>query len=166
MAVKNLKQANEALHRIAEIECAVSKETALKDSVIADANKSFADRTEKLEAEKVKLVEELRKFSDAHRKEFIPDGKLSADIGSGTLGYRKNPDKIEVSAETAELLEKAGLGAMVKVTKEPVKAALKNLDEAKLKEVKAKRIPGTEQFFAKANEIRLTDSQAEAKASA
>lgn len=27
-------------------------------------------------------------------------------------------------------------------------------------------LPGTEQFFAKANEIRLTDSQAEAKASA
>lgn len=157
MNIKNLKQANEALHRIAEIECAVSKETALKDSVIADANKSFVEKTEALENEKEALVSKLKDFTDSHRSEILSDGKNSADIGNGTLGYRKDPDKIEVSANTAELLISMGLGAMVKVTKEPVKAALKNLSAEDLRKVEAKKVPGTEQFYAKANEIRYAE---------
>lgn len=157
MVIKNLKQANEALHRIAEIECAISHEESLKDTVIADANKQFCDKTESLASEKDTILGKLKEFSDAHRDEFLSDGKLSADLGNGTLGYRKTPDKIEVSKDTAELLEKCGLGTMVKVTKEPVKAALKNLSDDMLSKVNAKKVPGTEQFYAKANEVRYTE---------
>ncbi len=158
MVIKNLKQANEALHRIAEIDSSISREESLRTAVIVDADKSFLNKTEGLVDERTKIIDQLKKFSDEHRSEFIPEGKMSADIGNGTLGYRKTPDKVEVCSETAELLEECGFGAMVKVTKEPVKAAVKNLPDDVLAKVKAKKVPGTEQFFAKANEVRYTET--------
>ena len=157
MTIKSLKQANDALRRIAEIECAIAKEETLRNAVIVDADKNYCEKTEGLTSEKLKILEKLKDFSDAHRDEFIPTGMQSASLGNGTLGYRKMPDKVEVTKETAELLEQCGLGAMVKITKEPIKAALKNLSDEELSKVKAKKVPGTEQFYAKANEIRYTE---------
>lgn len=161
MTVKTIKQANDALHRIAEIECEIKKQESVRDGLVSAANSSFTQKTEKLESEKSSILDKLKEFCDEHRNEFIPEGKASADIGNGTLGYRKSPEKIEVSEQTARLLEEAGLGAMVKVTKEPVKAALKNLSAEMLSKVEAKKVPGTELFFAKANEIRYTEADAE-----
>ena len=119
--------------------------------------------TETHTKEKELLLLSLEEFLDKRRSEYIPTGKTSVELAFGTIGYRKLPDKVEVSKETADLLISRGLGALVKVTKEPIKTALKNLSAEELAAVEAKKVPGAEQFFAKANEIRYTASEKQLK---
>ena len=59
---------------------------------------------------------------------------------------------MEVSADTADLLIKAGFSNCVKVKKEPVKAALKNFDAAQQKKFHINLVPGEESFYCKAAE--------------
>lgn len=150
--IKNVSQINDVLHRIAELEVG-----------IADANNGAADliNNAKAEAEAISrplieerdaLIEQLQNFSAGHREELYVDGKKSADFTNGTIGYRQNPDSIEVSKETAELLEKAGFANCVKVKKEPVKAALKGFSDDDLAKFGATRIAGKETFYVKASE--------------
>jgi phage host-nuclease inhibitor protein Gam len=152
--IKNLNQAEDALYRIAEIESQMKGFESTKSDAINRANDEFKDSTSGMQEELDELVSRLHDFSDEHRSEIIPDGKKSVELSNGTLGYRQNPDAVEVSERTADLLIGAGLSMMVKVKKEPVKASLKNMSDTELERFEAKRIPGQESFYAKAVEFR------------
>lgn len=155
--IKNLDQCNEALRRIAEIDLDITSRTVARDDAIIQAKHDCDEACNRMSTERDELIDALHQFSDANRDEIIPAGKKSLDLSNGTIGYRQCPDSIEVSAKTAELLIDAGLEHCVKIKKEPVKAALKNMTEADLARYEAKRIPGQESFFATANEIRTSN---------
>jgi phage host-nuclease inhibitor protein Gam len=156
--IKNLNQAEDALYRIAEIESQMKNFESVRSDVINRANDEFKLSVSGMQAELDELVSHLHDFADEHRDEIIPDGKKSVELSNGTLGYRQNPDSVEVSEKTADLLIDAGFGMMVRIKKEPVKASLKGMSDAELARFEVKRIPGQESFYAKAVEFRRCDS--------
>ena len=160
--IKTVEDANKALHRLAEIEGTLKKCEAIRDNNLNRINKEDAYMAYSFDEERADLIEILHSFTDKNRSSLIGDKKNSVELQNGTLGYRKKPDVIEVSEKTADLLISAGLEDFVKIKKEPVKAALKNLDDAKLKKYDAKRIPGEESFYVKASEVRQNDSESAA----
>lgn len=160
MKIKNLTQAEEALKRISEIESVIAAVDATASEQIANAKAQAEEATRGLVDEHDKLIEALELYADDNRDELFKDGKKSAQLVNGEIGFRKGSDKVVVSAETASLLESLGFSHCVKVTKEPVKAALKNFTADQLESVKAKIEQGTESFFVKAKATVLTKEPA------
>ena len=64
----------------------------------------------------------------------------------GTFGFRKAPDSITVSKETADLLKKLGFDQYIRTKIEPDKEAMLSLDDATLEQVRAAR-KQKEDFF-------------------
>lgn len=149
--IKNIKQVETALLDIAEIDLRISDANKNAQELITRAKAQAEDATRGLNEKRRDLVEQLKGYSDIH-KDIFEKGKKSAKFVNGEIGYRKTPDKIEVSADTAELLEKAGFAHCIKIKKEPVKAALKGFTDEQLAKFKTTRIAGQESFYVKASE--------------
>lgn len=97
-------------------------------------------------------VRNMNHVEDAVRRIAGLDASIAAvELINGTIGYRQSPDKVEVSKDTAELLAAAGLDHCVKVSREPVKAALKNMDAEMLERFHARVVPGKETFYVSAS---------------
>ena len=150
--LKNVSQVEDALHRIAELDVGISDAENKALEIINNAKAEAQTASRALIEEREALIEQIKTYSDNHRKELYLDGKKSAALTNGTIGYRKVADKIEVSEETAELLEKAGFTHCIKIKKEPVKAALKGFSDSDLLKFGAARIKGTESFYVEASE--------------
>jgi hypothetical protein len=67
---------------------------------------------------------------------------------------------VAASKDTASLLEAAGLSALVKTEKTPIKSALKNLGGKELAKYGATLKEGKEVFYAKASDKCLGESGA------
>lgn len=150
--LKNVSQVEDALHRIAELDVGISDAENKALEIINNAKAEAQSASRDLIKEREALIEQIKTYSDNHREELFIDGKKSAALTNGTIGYRKGTDKIEVSEETAELLEKAGFTHCIKIKKEPVKAALKGFSDSDLLKFGATRIKGAESFYIEASE--------------
>ncbi len=146
------QEVEKALKEIAKIDLKISDANNNAEEIMQKAKAQAERATQNLAKKKEALIASLKDYSDENRDEVYKDGKKSHDFVNGTIGYRQNPDKIEVAKETAELLEGAGFGHCVKVTKKPILAALKGFSEEQLKKVKAERVAGEENFFVKTSE--------------
>ena len=151
MKIKNMSHAEDAIRRIAELEAAISAVDAAAAAAVAAAKAKADEDSRELVEERSDLLEALQGYSDSHRDELFQDGKKSVELTNGTIGYRQSPDKVEVSKDTAELLIAAGLGHCVKVSREPVKAALKGMDAEMLEKFHVRIVPGRETFYVNAS---------------
>lgn len=158
MKIKNLKDVEETIKVIAQLDAEISAIDNEATKTINAAKEKAAQASVELTAQREKLLENLKDYSDGHRAEIYEDGKKSREFINGTIGYRQNPDKVEVQADTADLLIKAGFENCVKIKKEPVKAALKNFDAAQQKKLHISVIPGSESFYCKATERTIPES--------
>lgn len=158
MKIKNLKDVEETIKVIAQLDAEISAIDNEATKTINAAKEKAAQASVELTAQREKLLENLKDYSDGHRSEIYEDGKKSREFINGTIGYRQNPDKVEVQADTADLLIKAGFENCVKIKKEPVKAALKNFDAAQQKKLHISVIPGSESFYCKAAERTIPES--------
>ena len=152
MKIKKTADIETGLKRLAEIDKDLAEIELTANRTIDNAKTKAEEESRSLTEERQKLIGELKEFSDNHRDELYEDGMKSRDFVNGSIGYRKSPDKVVVSKETAELLCAAGFKHCVKITKEPVKAALKNFGKDQLAEFKVSLIPGEETFYANASE--------------
>ncbi|WP_059370012.1 host-nuclease inhibitor Gam family protein [Treponema endosymbiont of Eucomonympha sp.] len=158
--IKTIAAAEKALRRIAEIDRDVDRVNGAAMKLVERAKASALLELEGKETERQKLLELLEQFSDSKRAEIYADGKKSLDLANGVIGYRQQPNSIEVSNDTAALLEAAGLSAFVKVEKTPVKSARKNLSAEELAKYGATLKEGKEVFYAKASDKCLGESGA------
>lgn len=157
MKIKNLKDVEETIKVIAQLDAEIS---AIDNEAIKEINaakEKAAQASVELTAQREKLLENLKNYSDEHRSEIYEEGKKSRDFINGTIGYRQGTDKVEVAEDTAELLIQAGFSNCVKIKKEPVKAALKNFDAAQRKDFHINLIPGSESFYCKAAERAIPE---------
>lgn len=152
MKIKNLKDVEETIKVIAQLDAEISAIDNEATKAINAAKEKAAQASVELTAQREKLLENLQNYSDEHRSEIYEEGKKSREFINGTIGYRQNPDKVEVGEDTAELLIQAGFANCVKIKKEPVKAALKNFDAAQRRDFHINLIPGSESFYCKATE--------------
>lgn len=158
MKIKNLKDVEETIKCIALLDSEISVIDATATKEINAAKEKATAASLCLTEEREKLLASLKAYSDENRSSIYEDGKKSRDFINGTIGYRQNPDKVEVSADTADLLIKAGYQNCVKIKKEPVKAALKNFDAGQQKKFHINLVPGEESFYCKAAEKTIPDS--------
>lgn len=147
--IKNLKNVEEAIKEIAQLDVQLANIDNAATKAIQEAKDKATAESAELAQKREKLLEQLKEYSDDHRSEIYEDGKKSRDFINGSIGYRQNPDKIEVAADTADLLIQAGFANCVKVKKEPVKAALKNFDACQQEKFHISLIPGEESFYCK-----------------
>ena len=160
MKIKNLKDVEETIKCIAQIDAEISAIDNNATIAINKAKEEAAQASAGLAEQREKLLENLKTYSDENRSTLYEEGKKSREFINGTIGYRQNPDKVEVSADTADLLIKAGFSNCVKVKKEPVKAALKNFDAAQQKKFHINLVPGEESFSCKAAEKTIPEAAA------
>ena len=158
MKIKNLKDVEETIKVIAQLDAEISAIDNEATKTINAAKEKAAQASVELTAQREKLLENLKNYSDDHRSEIYEEGKKSREFINGTIGYRQAPDKVEVAEDTADLLIKAGFEHCVKIKKEPVKAALKNFDAAQQKKLHISVIPGSESFYCKAAERTIPES--------
>lgn len=147
--IRCLEDVEEAIRKVADIDVAMAKAEAQADVAVQAAKKQLADDTAGLEEERAEIVELLKNYSEEHRSTLYDEGKKSCEFRAGIIGYRQNPDKVEVSKDTADLLIEAGFANCVQIKKEPVKAALKNFDACQLEKLHVRLIPGSETFYVK-----------------
>lgn len=160
MKIKNLKDVEETIKCIAQIDAEISAIDNNATIAINKAKEEAAQASAGLAEQREKLLENLKTYSDENRSTLYEEGKKSREFINGTIGYRQNPDKVEVSADTADLLIKAGFSNCVKVKKEPVRAALKNFDAAQQKKFHINLVPGEESFYCKAAEKTIPEAAA------
>ena len=160
MKIKNLKDVEETIKCIAQIDAEISAIDNSATKAINEAKENAAKASAGLSEEREKLIESLKAYSDANRADLYEEGKKSREFINGTIGYRQNPDKVEVAKDTADLLIAAGFSNCVKVKKEPVKAALKNFDAAQQEKFHISLIPGEESFYCKAAEKTIPENAA------
>lgn len=151
MKIRNLNHVEDAVRRIAELDAAISSVEVTASQAVAAVKAKAEEDSRDLVRERSQLLEAVQEYSDNHREELYQDGRKSVELTNGTIGYRQSPDKVEVSKDTAELLVAAGLDHCVKVSREPVKAALKNMDAEMLERFHAKIVPGKEAFYVNAS---------------
>lgn len=155
MKIKKIADLETALAEIASLDNAINQIDTESAEIINKAKADAEAKSRVLIERRDDLIIAMKDFSDSHREEIFADGKKSRDFTNGTIGYKKCPDKVEVSEATAQLLCDAGFEHCVKVTKEPVKAALKKFSKDQLKKFQINLIPGEDTFYAKASEITI-----------
>lgn len=158
--IRNLKDVEETIKEIAQLDAELSAIDNEATKAINAAKEKAANDSAGLSEQKEKLLSQLQQYSDENRSTIYEEGKKSREFINGTIGYRQAPDKVEVQADTADLLIKAGFSNCVKIKKEPVKAALKNFDAAQQKKLHISVIPGSETFYCKASEKTIPNDAA------
>jgi len=115
------------------------------DEEIAQIKERAATEGKLLREQHKANIAALEAYAAYYREELFKDRK-SLERPFGTFGYRKAPDAIHVSKETAELLKQAGLEEYLRVKVEPDKEAMLALTDETLAEVRASR-RSREDFF-------------------
>lgn len=155
MKIKKIADLETALAEIASLDNAINQIDTESAEIINKAKADAETKSRALIEKRADLIIAMKDFSDSHRDEVFIDGKKSRDFVNGTIGYKKCPDKVEVSEATAQLLCDAGFEHCVKVKKESVKAVLRNFSKDQLEKFQINLIPGEETFYAKASEITI-----------
>jgi phage host-nuclease inhibitor protein Gam len=145
LTIKSLEEADFILKEMCEIEAKI-------EAIDNDAHEEIARLKEAAAAEGKPLRDRYKscvKAMEAYARYFrgeIFKNKKSMERSFGSFGFRKAPDSISVSKETAKLLIKEGLKKYVRTKIEPDKEAMLSLDDDTLAKVGAAK-KQKEDFF-------------------
>ena len=145
MTLKTLEEADKTLQEMCEIEARIEEIDNEANDCISKLKESAAAKGKPLRERYKSCVKALEAYARYFRGDLFKDRK-SQERHFGTFGFRKAPDSISVTKETAELLKKLGLGQYVRTKIEPDKEAMLSLDDATLEQVRAAR-KQKEDFF-------------------
>jgi len=136
--LKTLEDADRVLRELGEVETSLEEIDNTANAEIAKLKEKAAIEGKALRDKHKEHVAAIEAFAVYFRQDYFKDRK-SLERPFGTFGFRKAPDAISVSKETAELLLKAGLEGFVRTKIEPDKEAMLSLDEDTLAAVRASR---------------------------
>ena len=136
--LKSLDDADKTLQKLCEIESQLESIDNTADEEIAKIKERAAAEGKSLRDQKKALVTSLEAYAAYYREELFKDRK-SLERPFGIFGYRKAPDSIRVSKETADLLKQHGFEECLRVKIEPDKEAMLSLDNETLEKVGAAR---------------------------
>ncbi len=136
--IKSLEEADAILKEMCEIEADIEYIDNTANEKIAKIKEKAAADGKALRDRYKSCHETLKSYAAYFRGELFKDRK-SLDRPFGTLGFRKAPDAISCTQQTAELLKKIGLDQYVRVRIEPDKEAMLGLTDDTLSKVEAVR---------------------------
>jgi len=145
MTLKSLEEADGILKEMCEIEARIEAIDNDADEQIARLKETAAADGKPLRERYKSCVKAMEAYARYFRGELFKDGK-SLERSFGKFGFRKAPDSVSVSKETAELLQKFGLKKFIRTKIEPDKEAMLSLDDETLEKVAAAR-KQKEDFF-------------------
>jgi phage host-nuclease inhibitor protein Gam len=145
MAIKTIEEADRLLREMCGIEAEIEAVDNAADEAIAKIKAEAAAEGKPLRDRYKSVVKALEAYARYFRGELFRDRK-SLERPFGSFGFRKAPDAVSVSKETAELLKKFGLEQYVRTKIEPDKEAMLALDDETLAQVGAAR-KQKEDFF-------------------
>jgi phage host-nuclease inhibitor protein Gam len=145
MTIKTLEEADGILREMCEIEARIEAVDNDADEQIAKLKEKAAADGKPLRDRYKSCVKAMEAYARYFRGELFKDRK-SMERSFGSFGFRKAPDAVSVSKETAELLQKFGLKKFIRVKIEPDKEAMLSLDDETLAKVKAAK-KQKEDFF-------------------
>jgi len=137
-AIKSLEEADRVLQELCEIEAQIEAIDNAAHEDIALIKKRAAEEGKPMRERYKSCVKAIEAYARYFRGDLFKDRK-SLDRTFGIFGFRKAPDAISVSKETAELLQKHGLEEYVRTKIEPDKEAMLSLDDETLEKVGAAR---------------------------
>jgi len=143
--IKTLEEADALLREMCEIEAGIEYIDNKADKAIAKIKEDAAAMGKPLRDRYKSCHETLKAYAAYFRSELFKD-KKSLERPFGTIGFRKAPDSITCTKQTAELLKKIGLAQYVRVRIEPDKEAMLSLSDETLTQVDAAR-KSREDFF-------------------
>jgi len=138
MTLKTLEEADSVLREMCEIEARIEEIDNEANDQIVKLKESAAIKGKPLRDRYKGCVKSLEAYARYFRGELFKDRK-SLERHFGSFGFRKAPDSISVSKETADLLQKLGLHEYVRTKIEPDKEAMLSLDDETLEKVLASR---------------------------
>lgn len=138
MTIKSLVEADKVMQEMCEIEARIEAIDSAADEELAKIKKEAAEEGKPLRDRYKSCVKALEAYARYFRGDLFKDRK-SMERVFGIFGFRKAPDSISVSKETAELLKKFGLGKYIRTKIEPDKEAMLSLDDETLEKVAAAR---------------------------
>ena len=145
LILKTLDDADKTLQRLCEIESQLEIIDNKADEEIAQIKERTATEGKLLREQKKANIAALEAYAAYNREELFKERK-SLERPFGTFGYRKAPDSIHVTKETADLLRQQGLKQYLRVKAEPDKEAMLSLPDDTLALVGASR-RSKEDFF-------------------
>jgi len=158
IVLKTLDDADKTLQKLCEIESQLEAIDNAANEEIAQIKERAATEGKLLRDQHKAYITALEAYAAYNREELFQDRK-SLDRPFGTFGYRKAPDSIHVSKETADLLKEQGLDEYLRVKIEPDKEAMLALTDDTLALVRASR-RSKEDFFIETNREQVNQDLA------
>ena len=140
LSMNDLGDVNNALKEICELERKIESVNWAQQQKLNTIKEAAQKEAEPLQLKLAEISGKIEAFAQ-ERKDELFGVKRSQKLSFGTIGFRETTS-IEVSPETAELLEKYKLDKYVKVTvtKTPVKNLMRELNDKTLSKVSASKI--------------------------
>jgi len=157
MTIKSLEEADFILKEMCELESKIEEIDNEANEQIAQIKETAAKEGKPLRDRYKSCVKAMEAFARYFRGEFFKD-KKSLSRTFGTFGFRKAPDSISVTKDTADLLQKHGLDEYVRTKIEPDKEAMLSLDDETLATVGAAR-KQKEDFFVETKREQVNQDQ-------
>lgn len=137
--LKSWEEADGALRQIGEIERRIEGFEAAGQKAIEQIKENVITEVKPLQEQRSALELQLQAFCEAHREEFKGKSRV---LNFGTVSFRKST-KIIIKGVKAciDALRKLGLKDYIRVKESPDKEKMKDLDDAVLIQVGARRQP-------------------------
>jgi phage host-nuclease inhibitor protein Gam len=145
MTIKSLEEADRILKEMCEIEASIEAIDNGANEAIAAIKEVAATNGKPLRDRYKSCVKAMEAYARYFRGDLFKD-KKSRELSFGTFGFRKAPDAVSCSKETADLLQNLGFVDYIRTKIEPDKEAMLSLDDETLEKVGAAR-KQKEDFF-------------------
>lgn len=152
------EEAGEFVRRIGNLKRRISSAISEAEAKIAEIQKTAADATDGPSQEIQDLLEGLFFFFETNSPELTEDGsRRSVNLGTGTIGERLSPWKVELKGveEVLEELHKIGLSRFIRQKEEVNKEAMLATEEDRklAATVKGVSVVREDTFFVKPTEL-------------
>ena len=161
ISVTNIEELDNAIRLIGQCDLEIDSENTHMNQQISDIKKKSTDRMEQIKATRATLIAICQTYVTAQR-EAILQGKKTAQLTFGKLGFRRLPAKITIPAKNTDRME--NLCDLLEALKDQSNRAefghvsihhrryvdmedLKQLSDSALEELELERKPAEDQFF-------------------
>ncbi len=156
---KNRDEADQFLHDIGDLQRQVTRIKTAMDDQIIEIKRGFEDEALPINQEIDEKFAALHSWAENNRETLLKGKGKSLHLGSGALGWRKNPPKVSLSkvAEVIKAIKQLGHTHFLRTKEEVNKdAMLVDVESQALADsIKGVKIVQSEDFFAKPFETQM-----------
>ncbi|WOE69117.1 host-nuclease inhibitor Gam family protein [Hydrogenimonas thermophila] len=136
--ITSLREADEVLHRIADLRAEIRKHEADADIAVNRVKEELKQKVEPLLKNIEALEKSLAVYSEYNKEDLFRD-KKTIELTFGLFGFRQSTS-ISVKKDTLELLKQHGFNEAIKIKETVNKEIMREWSDERLSLVHAKRV--------------------------